>query len=93
MGTNMEKEQIFGGNTEFNRYGLISAVLLIVGCMGGLAVGLGAVEHVLTLSLVVLPTMATLSFILAVAPMRIILTIGSIAAAIDAILIAYYLIF
>lgn len=93
MGTNMEKEQIFGGNTEFNRYGLISAVLLIVGCMGGLAVGLGAVEHVLTLSLVVLPTMATLSFILAVSQMRIILTIGSIAAAIDAILIAYYLIF
>lgn len=89
----MEKEQIFGGNTEFNRYGLISAVLLIVGCMGGLAVGLGAVEHVLTLSLVVLPTMATLSFILAVSPMRIILTIGAVATAIDALLIAYYLIF
>lgn len=87
----MEKEQIFGSNTEFHRYGLISAVVLIVGCMGGLAVGLGAVEHVLTLTLVVLPTMATLSFILAVSPMKYILTIGTIATVIDTALIIYYL--
>ena len=34
-------------NAEFNRFGLISAILLIVGCLGGLTVGMGAVEHIL----------------------------------------------
>lgn len=77
--------------SEFNRFGIISFVILIVGCMGGLAVGLGAVEHVFTLALVVIPTMLTLSLLLAVAPMKFILTAGVVSTVIDTILILYYL--
>lgn len=78
-------------NIEFNRFGLISAVLLIVGCLGGLTVGMGAVEHVWALIVVVIPTMITVSLLLAVAPMRYILTSAAIAIAIDLIFLAYYL--
>jgi hypothetical protein len=85
-------EVIFAENTEFNRFGLICAVLLIVGCSGGIAVGLGAVEYVGALIAVVVPTMITLSLLLAVAPMRAVMTAGIISTAINFIMIAYFLI-
>lgn len=80
----------FEQNTEFNRFGLISVILLIIGCMGGIAVGLGAINYIGTLVAVVVPTMLTLSFLLAVAPMKWIITSGSIAVAIDVLLILYF---
>lgn len=79
-------------NSEFNRFGLITVILLIVGCLGGLAVGLGAVEYIWSLTLIVIPTMTTLSLLLAVAPMRYILTAGIIASTIDILFILYFLI-
>lgn len=85
-------EQIFSKNTEFNRFGIICAVLLIVGCTGGLAVGLGGVEQIFSLILIVIPTMATLSLLLAVSPMRYILTSGIISTVINVLFIAYFLI-
>ena len=85
-------EVIFEKNTEFNRFGLISAVLLTVGCTGGLAVGLGAVEYVIALIAIVIPTMITLSLLLAVAPMKYIMTMGIVSTAINLIFIAYFLI-
>lgn len=85
-------DQIFAGNTEFNRYGLISAILLIVGCSGGLAVGLGAGNNIVALILIVVPTMTTLSLLLAVAPMKWILRVGIVAGVINTAFIAYYLI-
>lgn len=75
---------------EFNRYGFISIILLIVGCLGGLTVGFGAVEYTFSLSLVVIPTMLTLALLLAVAPMKYILGSASIAILIDLILIIYF---
>ena len=78
-------------NAGFNRFGLISAILLIVGCLGGITVGLGAVNDTFALILVVIPTMTTLSLLLAVAPMKAIFTSGIIAVTIDVILLCYYL--
>lgn len=78
-------------NAEFNRFGLISVVILVVGCLGGLTVGLGAVESTLSLILVVIPTMATLSMLLAVAPMKYILTGAAISVIIDVLFLGYYL--
>ncbi len=75
---------------EFNRFGIICVVLTIVGCLGGIAVGLGAIEHYLTLTLVVVPTMATLSLLIAVAPMRAILFSGAISLIVDVSLILYF---
>ena len=83
-------EQVFSENTEFNRFGLICVVLLVVGCSGGLAVGLGGVKNVLSLFMIVLPTMTTLSLLIAVAPMKYILPAGIISTIINLLFIAYF---
>ena len=77
-------------DSEFNRFGLICVILTIVGCMGGAAVGLGAIGNTLALIAVIIPTMITLSFLLAVAPMKWILTAATVAVAIDVLMILYY---
>lgn len=77
--------------SEFNRFGLIAAILTIVGCMGGFAVGLGAIESTIALIVIVIPTMLTLSLLLAVAPMKWIFNAAGSCLAIDAMFIVYYL--
>lgn len=77
--------------SEFNRFGIISMIILVIGCMGGIAVGLGAINYIGTLVLVVVPTMLTLSLLLAVAPMKWIINAGVTSVVIDIALIAYFL--
>jgi hypothetical protein len=77
-------------DSEFNRFGLIAVILTVVGCLGGIAVGLGAIESTVALTAVIIPTMATLSLLLAVAPMRYILTATGISLFIDIALILFY---
>jgi len=77
---------------ETNRFGVISIVILLVGCLGGVAVGLGAINSLWQLIAVVIPTMLTLSLLLAVAPLKHILNVMAIAIFIDVILIIVNLI-
>jgi hypothetical protein len=77
-------------DSEFNRFGLICVILTVVGCLGGTAVGLGAINSTIALTAVIIPTMATLSLLLAVAPMRYIFTASIISLVIDIALIAFY---
>lgn len=79
-------------DAEFNRFGIISVALLIVGCLGGITVGMGAVEYVWSLILVLIPTMTTLSLLLALAPMRYIIYATAASVLIDIILLVYFLI-
>ncbi|MES2798708.1 MAG: hypothetical protein V4638_01710 [Bacteroidota bacterium] len=88
-----QKTMFNAENLEFNRFGLIVVILLLVGCLGGIAVGLGAIEYLLTLVAVVIPTMMTLSMIIAVAPMRMTIITGLVACAIDIAMIAFFTIF
>lgn len=76
---------------EFNRFGLICIIITVIGCLGGAAIGLGAIQSTLTLSMVILPTMATLCMLLAVSPMKQILISATVSVLIDLILIVYYL--
>jgi hypothetical protein len=76
--------------SEFNRFGIICVLLIIVGCLGGTAVGLGAITSTFALILVVVPTMLTLSLLLAVAPMRAIYTAALTSVSIDIALILYF---
>jgi hypothetical protein len=78
--------------SEYNRFGLIALLILLVGCLGGITVGMGAIKDTWELILVVLPTMLTLSLLLAVAPMKWIYRAASISVAIDVLLIIYYLV-
>jgi hypothetical protein len=91
METNMETN--YTKSSEFNRFGLICAILLVIGCLGGVAVGLGAINYTFTLILVVIPTMTTLSILLAVQPMKWIINSAIVCTIIDVLLILYFLIF
>ena len=74
-----------------NRHGLISVILLLVGCLGGITVWAGAIESVFSLTLVVLATMVTLCLLLAVSPMKLILRMAYLCVILDSILLIYYL--
>jgi hypothetical protein len=76
---------------EFNRFGLISAIILIVGCLGGLTVGMGAIENTFALIAVLIPTMITLSLLLAVAPMRWIVISAVTSISLDLALLIFYI--
>jgi hypothetical protein len=78
-------------NAEFNRFGLTFVILTVVGCLGGIAIGFGAINYTLSLIAVVLPSMLTLSLLIAVAPMRVILITTILAVTIDLLLIIYFL--
>ena len=90
--TKVNQNNSWEQDAEFNRFGLISVVILIVGCLGGITVGMGAIDHVWSLILVVIPTMTTLSLLLAVAPMRYIFYATALSIVIDLILLVYFLI-
>jgi hypothetical protein len=57
-------------DAETNRYGIISMLLIVVGCLGGVGVGTGGLEYTVELLLLVASTMFSLAMILAVAPMK-----------------------
>jgi hypothetical protein len=78
--------------SEYNRFGLIPILILLVGCLGGITVGMGAIKDTWALILVVLPTMLTLSLLLAVSPMKWIYKATGFTLVIDLLLIIYYLV-
>jgi hypothetical protein len=88
--TSLPQSEFFK-NLEFNRFGWIAIILTVVGCLGGLTVGMGAIENTLALVLVVIPTMITLSLLLAVSPMKWILNAALVSISIDLILLIYYI--
>jgi len=73
---------------DMNRYGIISMLLLIVGILGGVAVGSGGINSTIQLIFLATTTMAALSMILAVAPMKYIVYSSMLAVFIDLIILA-----
>jgi hypothetical protein len=76
---------------EFNRFGWIAIILLVVGCLGGLTVGMGALKSTFALIMILIPTMLTLSFLLSVAPMKWIAIAAMVTVSVDLTLFTYYL--
>ena len=72
---------------EFNKYGVMSMLLIFIGCLSGTTVGLVAFANDLALISVIIPTMATLSLILSVQPIKYILIGGLVTAIIDILLL------
>lgn len=75
------------GEIEFNRYGIYAIALLLIGILGGIPVGLGAMTSSLSIAILIIPTMASLTMILAVAPMRLLLWTVLVTCIIDFIMI------
>lgn len=55
---------------EFNRFGIIAMVLIVVTCLGGIAAAVAVQKSTFQLALVGLTTMSVEAFVLAVMPMR-----------------------
>ncbi len=70
-----------------NRHGVIAMLLLLIGCLGGITVGMGGINHDFVLIMVIASTMLALSMILAVAPMKFIVGTSGVAAIIDIIVL------
>jgi hypothetical protein len=73
----------FWMQAERYRFGIIPVVILLMGCVSGLAVAFGAKGNPFQLALVVVPSVLTLALILAVAPMRLIIYVTAIAIVLD----------
>lgn len=84
-------DNVFKGELEHNRFAIISVVLLFVGCLGGLTVGYGAIHHTWQLILVIIPTMTTLSLLLAVSNLKYILTMAAISTFINVVILIFNL--
>jgi len=85
--THTQPMSAFWQKLEFSRYGAISMILTIIGCMGGFAASFGAGDNIFKIALIVFPTILSLAFMLAVMPMRLIVWASSIALLIDISLI------
>lgn len=78
-------------DANLNRYGIMAILMLVVGCLGGVAVGTGGLESTFQLFLLAFSTMFALSMMLAVAPMKLIIWSGLVAIAVDLIVITFNL--
>lgn len=79
--------KLLGNDLENSRFGIVSVIAIFVGCLGGVAVGTGAIHHTWQLFLIVFSTMAALSFLIAVAPIKQILNLALVAVIIDVIIL------
>lgn len=64
---------------EENRFGVISFLLIFIGCIGAFTLSVGGLHNDATLIGLIVTTMATLSLMLAVQPMRYVIY-GAVAA-------------
>jgi len=79
----------FWSRIEFSRFGIISMLVIIIGCIGGIAAAFGADGSVVQLAMVAFPTIISLALVLAVAPMRIILFMSALAIVLDLLVLIF----
>lgn len=79
----------FWDKMEFSRFGIISMLVVFLGCVGGVAASYGAQDNTLKLALIAFPTIISLALVLAVAPMKAILYLSGVAILIDLIILIF----
>lgn len=79
----------FWENVEFNRFGIISILLVVIGCIGGFAAAFGAKADVIKLAMIAFPTIISLALTLAVAPMRVIIWVSATAILLDLLVFVF----
>lgn len=68
---------------EENRFGIISMLLIFIGCLGGFTLSMGGLQSDATLIGLIVTTMATLSLMLAVQPMRYVIYAAAAAVVVN----------
>jgi hypothetical protein len=79
----------FWEDAESNRFGIIPVLLVIIAGLGGVAVSFGAHDNTLKLTIVVFPSIISLAFILAVAPMRLIIWVSVFSILLDLLVFVF----
>jgi hypothetical protein len=74
---------------EFSRFGAIAMIVIIIGCLGGIAASFGAGDNIFKLAMVAFPTIIALAMVLAVAPMRLIVYVSIIALLLDLMVLVF----
>ncbi len=77
----------FWEEAEFNRYGISATIIVIIGCMGGIAAAFGTGGNMINTMIVSFPTTLCLAFILSVSPMRLIIVTSTFAVLIDVVML------
>ncbi len=80
---------LFWNKIEFSRFGIISILVVVLGCVGGLAASFGAGDSIAKLAMIAFPTIITLALILAVAPMKLITYMSILAIVLDALVFLF----
>lgn len=80
---------LFWNKIEFSRFGIISILVVVLGCVGGLAASFGAGDSIAKLAMIAFPTIITLALILAVAPMKLITYMSILAIVLDALVLLF----
>lgn len=84
-----KKSTTFWKDAEFNRFGIIPVLLLLVACTGGFAASFGAGDNAFRIGMVAFPSIVALSLMLAVAPMRLIFWSSAIAIILDLFILIF----
>ncbi|HRG38113.1 MAG TPA: hypothetical protein PK289_06245 [Bacteroidia bacterium] len=79
----------FWNNCEANRFGIVPVLLVVIACIGGITAAYATDTSAFRLGLVIFPTIISLAFILAVAPMRWIIWLSTTAVVIDILLFIF----
>ena len=72
---------------EFNRFGIISLLIVFVACTGGAAASFGAYDSTFQLAIVTFSSIICLVSVLAVTPMRVIIFSAAAALLIDGLVL------
>jgi uncharacterized membrane protein len=71
----------------FNQFGVMSMLLIFIGCLSGVTVGLVGFSNDVALISIIIPTMSTLALILSIQPIKYILIAGLITTIVDLLLL------
>jgi len=88
VSTAVETNDIWA-EAEKARFGIIPLLLTVVACLGGIAAAFGTGYEVFQLGLIAIPTMLTLTLMLAVAPMKQIIYAGIICVLLDILVMIF----
>jgi len=87
--TKKQSISLFWDKAEFNRFGIISMLVVVLGCIGGIAASFGAGDSIVKLAMIAFPTIITLALILAVAPMKVLTYMSILAIVLDVLVFIF----
>lgn len=87
--TSKNSNASFWQNAERYRFAIMPMLLVIIGCLGGIAAAYGAQSDALKLAIISIPAAISLALTLALSPMRVIFYVSIIAVLLDLLVFVF----